>query len=235
MAPSNAALLTRQSAAWAHKKRARQAQVKEVVFDEEARRDYLTGFRKRNLEKKKIAKAKAIEREKTEHLEQRRQMRKELKERARTNFEEVEKAYGGAALAIADSSAKTTTNEHEDEYSDDEQLATVAVIEDFDPLADMHGPMDESEEDKGQIASDSVLKGKDKATSTRNGASSAGIRTSTRKNSATKSKPPVRKIRYETKAAARAAHVKAIKQRSGQKERRVTGDKMKRRNKSGKR
>ncbi|ELU38912.1 Nop25 domain-containing protein [Rhizoctonia solani AG-1 IA] len=74
MAPSNAALLTRQSVAWAHKKRARQGQVKEIVFDEEARREYLTGFRKRNAERKKAAKAKATEREKQEHLEERRQV-----------------------------------------------------------------------------------------------------------------------------------------------------------------
>ncbi|KAG9074468.1 hypothetical protein FS749_013974, partial [Ceratobasidium sp. UAMH 11750] len=126
MAPSNAALLTRQSKAWAHKKRARQAQVKEIVFDEEARRDYLTGFQKRNAEKKKAAKAKAAQREKAEHLEERRQMRKDLKERARTNFEAVEKAYGGEALSILDNSLPAPTNEHEDEYSDDEQLATVA-------------------------------------------------------------------------------------------------------------
>ncbi|KAG9082042.1 hypothetical protein FRC06_005272 [Ceratobasidium sp. 370] len=121
MAPSNAALLTRQSKAWAHKKRARQAQVKEIVFDEEARRqvyrilgDYLTGFQKRNAEKKKAAKAKAVEREKAEHLEERRQMRKDLKERARTNFEAVEKAYGGAALSVLENSLPTLANEHED-------------------------------------------------------------------------------------------------------------------------
>lgn len=136
---------------------------------------------------------------------------------------------------LVDSSEKTATNEHEDEYSDDEQLATVAVIEDFDPLADMHGPQAELEEDKGQTSSDAGLKGKEKATSTRNKTGSAGIGTSTRKNGATKSKAPVRKIRYETKAAVRAAHVKAVKQRRGQKERRVTGDRMKRKNKSGKR
>lgn len=125
--------------------------------------------------------------------------------------------------------------EHEDEYSDDEQLATVAVIEDFDPLADMHRPMGGSEEDEEQARSDGSFKGKSEASSTGKKTSRTGISASTRKNSATKSKAPVRKIRYETKAAARAAHVKAVKQRRGQKERRVTSDRMKRKNKSGKR
>lgn len=134
---------------------------------------------------------------------------------------------------LVDPSTQIAANEHEDAYSDDEQLATVAVIEDFDPTAEMHGPMNESEEDGEKIEPRAGSKGKEKATSTRNKTGSTS--TSARKSGATKSKTPVRKIRYETKAAARAAHVKAVKQRRGQKERRVTGDKMKRKNKSGKR
>ncbi|QRW11456.1 nucleolar protein 12, 25 kDa protein [Ceratobasidium sp. AG-Ba] len=222
MAPSNAAILTRQSKAWAHKKRARQGQLKEVVFDEEARRDYLTGFQKRNAEKKKAAKAKAVEREKAEHLEERRQMRKEMKERARTNFEAVEKAYGGAALEmLEEGSAKPGENEHEEEFSDDEQLATVAVIEDFDPTADMHGPSRENndaEEVDGEAPPSKQLKGKSKDWSTP-------------VKRPSKPKPTTRKVRYETKAAARAAHAKALAQRRGKKTERIS----KKRSKSGKR
>ncbi|KAG8740576.1 hypothetical protein FRC10_004153 [Ceratobasidium sp. 414] len=189
MAPSNAALLTRQSKAWAHKKRARQGQVKEVVFDEEARRDYLTGFQKRNAEKKKVAKAKAVEREKAEHLEERRQMRKDLKERARTNFEAVEKAYGGAALSILDKPLTAPANEHEDEYSDDEQLATVAVIEDFDPTADMHGPREQNgDESKGERTTPTEAKGKSKAGRT---LSKTSVKLAQRKDT----RSPARKIR----------------------------------------
>ncbi|KAG8701079.1 hypothetical protein FRC09_005571 [Ceratobasidium sp. 395] len=233
MAPSNAALLTRQSKAWAHKKRARQGQLKEIVFDEEARRDYLTGFQKRNADKKKAAKAKAAEREKAEHLEERRQMRKDMKERARINFEAVEKAYGGAALEILEDTALPPTNEHEEEYSDEEQLATVAVVEDFDPTADMHGPRDERDEGEGG-EDDMDVKGKLKAANPTN-------KTGTRRplKNATKLKPksPARKpkIRYETKAAARAAHAKALAQRRGKKSERISSSKSGRKSKSSKR
>ncbi|CUA76225.1 hypothetical protein RSOLAG22IIIB_06153 [Rhizoctonia solani] len=212
MPPSNRAILTRQSVAWAHKKQARQGQVKEIVFDEEARRDYLTGFRKRNAERKKAAKAKAVAKEKQEHLEERRQMRKELKERAQTNFEAVEKAYGGAALDFAGITSTPKLEEHEEEYSDEEQLATVAVIEDFDPTADMLGPSPvRPEEDDGLEEM-------------------RPVRTSKSTKAPTlekKSKPKPSKFRYETKAAARAAHVKALSQRRKAKDKRITERKSK--------
>ncbi|CAE6462192.1 unnamed protein product [Rhizoctonia solani] len=210
MAPSNASLLTRQSTAWAHKKRARQGQVKEIVFDEEARREYLTGFRKRNMERKKAAKAKATEREKQEHLEERRQMRKEMKERAQTNFEAVEKAYGGAALELAGLSS-AQPEEHEEEYSDEEQLATVAVVEDFDPTADMLGPRQNQSEARDQQELEEGRPTKKPKTTTR--------KPDSEKKSKPKPKPS--KIRYETKAAARAAHVKALSQRRKAKDKRV--------------
>ncbi|KAF8668548.1 Nucleolar protein 12 (25kDa) [Rhizoctonia solani] len=216
MAPSNAALLTRQSVAWAHKKRARQGQVKEIVFDEEARREYLTGFRKRNAERKKAAKAKATEREKQEHLEERRQMRKELKERAQTNFEAVEKAYGGAALEFVGISS-VQPEEHEEEYSDEEQLATVAVIEDFDPTTDMLGP----QKTRPEAEDGEQLEGQRQTKRLKP--------TAQKPNSEKKSnpKPKPSKIRYETKAAARAAHVKALAQRRKAKDKRVTERKSK--------
>ncbi|CAE6498328.1 unnamed protein product [Rhizoctonia solani] len=207
MPPSNAALLTRQSVAWAHKKRARQGQVKEIVFDEEARRDYLTGFRKRNTERKKAAKAKAVAKEKQEHLEERRQMRKELKERAQTNFEAVEKAYGGAALDFVGIAPASKSDEHEEEYSDEEQLATVAVIEDFDPATDMLGPQP-------------ILPGEERLEKERPVKKSKPKRVSDSEKKP-KPKPKPVKIRYETKAAARAAHVKSLVQRRKAKDKRV--------------
>ncbi|KAH7332641.1 nucleolar protein 12-domain-containing protein [Rhizoctonia solani] len=213
MAPSNATLLTRQSVAWAHKKRARQGQVKEIVFDEEARREYLTGFRKRNAERKKAAKAKAVAKEKQEHLEERRQMRKELKERAQTNFEAVEKAYGGAALEFAGISSTSQPDEREEEYSDEEQLATVAVIEDFDPVADILGPQPARPKEDNRLEEERPSK-KPKPFSK---ASTTGK----------KSKPKSTKIRYETKAAARAAHVKSLTQRRNAKDKRVAERKSK--------
>lgn len=93
MSRSNLAVLTKSHNIIASKKRARKDQLKEVVFDEGARRclfplkllvscpkthiscrEYLTGFHKRNVEKREAKKQKAIERDKQERLESRREV-----------------------------------------------------------------------------------------------------------------------------------------------------------------
>lgn len=102
--------------------------LQEIVFDEHARRsldffhpslshliilyrDFLTGFHKRKLAKTQAARQKAIDREKQERLELRRQVclipclstqyfiislqnRRMLRQRAKENAAQVEKAYG---------------------------------------------------------------------------------------------------------------------------------------------
>jgi len=125
--------------------------VKEVIFDEGARREFLTGFHKRNVLKKEVAKKKAMDREKRERLETRREQRKMLAEQAVQNAREVEKAYGAQISDGDDVDWDRITNspsggkgkhraaEHENEYEDEEQLATVTVVEDFDPEALLHG------------------------------------------------------------------------------------------------
>ena len=72
---SNLALLTQAHTAIAAKRRARKTQIAEIVFDDDARRDFLTGFHKRKLAKAEAARSKAKEREKQEHLEIRREVR----------------------------------------------------------------------------------------------------------------------------------------------------------------
>ncbi|XP_072028794.1 uncharacterized protein [Amphiura filiformis] len=52
-----------------------------LVFDEESRRDFLTGFRKRKLERKKIAREKLEEREKEEKRLKRQERKKILDEK----------------------------------------------------------------------------------------------------------------------------------------------------------
>ncbi|CAL1707443.1 unnamed protein product [Somion occarium] len=146
---SNLSVLTKSHKIIASKKRARREQIKEVVFDDDARREFLTGFHKRKVEKKENAKKKAQEREKQERLEARREKRKMLAEQAVQNAQEVEKAYGaiidgeddsGTALPATRSKGKQKA-EIEDEYEDEEQLATVTVVEDFDPEALLHAPV----------------------------------------------------------------------------------------------
>ena len=90
MPQSNLQILTQAHTAVAAKRRARRDQPNEVVFDEEARRsakytffaqahlilfrDFLTGFHKRKLAKTQAARQKAIQREKQERLETRREV-----------------------------------------------------------------------------------------------------------------------------------------------------------------
>ena len=91
MFPSNVHILTRSHNAIARKKHARRNEVKEVIFDDDARRyvsslhlssrsqiwrrEFLTGFHKRKKAKADAARKKAIERERQERLEARREVR----------------------------------------------------------------------------------------------------------------------------------------------------------------
>lgn len=90
---SNVTVLTQQRAAWAVKKKKKQDQKAEILFDDDARRfvfslslcvslsptpeprEYLTGFRKRNIIKKEARVTKAKERERLERLELRQEVR----------------------------------------------------------------------------------------------------------------------------------------------------------------
>ncbi|OAX42289.1 hypothetical protein K503DRAFT_683722 [Rhizopogon vinicolor AM-OR11-026] len=147
---SNLVILTQSHRAVAAKKRDKRNQIKEIVFDEDARREFLTGFHKRKVAKKEEAKKKAKLREKLERLETRREHRRALAERAAQNAAEVEKAYGAiidhGCLADDDEdeglgfSGDDMNQEVKGEYEGDEQLATVTVVEDFDPAALLHGP-----------------------------------------------------------------------------------------------
>jgi ribosomal RNA-processing protein 17 len=123
-------------------------------------------------------------------------------------------------------SSKAPTDEHEEEYSDEEQLATVAVIEDFDPVADMHGVQVGRYHVGGEDEGDEVVRplSKDKGRTT--------ITKKIKPRTTQKHKTPARKIRYESKAAARAAHSKALAQRRKGKEKRVDGVRSKRKSNS---
>ncbi|TCD71652.1 hypothetical protein EIP91_007399 [Steccherinum ochraceum] len=151
---SNLAVLTHSQKIVASKKKARRDQVKEVVFDDGARHEFLTGFHKRKVQKKEAAKKKAEEREKQERLDAMQDERSTgqmLAERATENAKQVEKAYREAIAGEASDDDEETvfspTSKGKDEpmvadeeYEDEEQLATVTVVEDFDPDTIIHGP-----------------------------------------------------------------------------------------------
>ncbi|KAI0305546.1 hypothetical protein B0F90DRAFT_1698947, partial [Multifurca ochricompacta] len=119
------------------KKRQKSKQVEAVVFDEIARSEFLTGFHKRKLAKKEESKKKALAREKQERLEARREQRRMLADQAAQNAAKVEEAFGGFVQSFG--------LEQEAEYSDEEQLATVTIVEDFDPSTLIHGTSERKE------------------------------------------------------------------------------------------
>jgi len=144
--------LTKSHKILAAKRRAKREQIKEVVFDDEARREFLTGFHKRKVQKKEAAKKKAQDREKQERLDARREKRQLLAERAAQNAAETEKAYGALVeesdgdtewsgiVAAGPSPHKGKGKAKEEEYEYEEQVATVTVVEEFDPDVIIHGP-----------------------------------------------------------------------------------------------
>lgn len=147
MPRNNLDTLTQSHNAIAAKKKAKREQIKEILFDDEARREFLTGFHKRKLAKAEAARSKAKEREKQERLEARREQRRMLREQAAENSAQVEKAYGAIFAGQSDDEEEwigvqgsSSTKEQEREYEDEEVLATVTVVEDFDLDTLIHGP-----------------------------------------------------------------------------------------------
>ncbi|KAJ7594422.1 nucleolar protein 12-domain-containing protein [Mycena floridula] len=188
----NNAFLTNSHAAIAAKKKAKRTQIKEILFDDEARREFLTGFHKRKLAKADAARKKAAAREKEDHLEARREQRRMLRERAAENAAQVERAYG----AISDEeewdgiSDKGKQKEQEHDYEDEQVVATVAVVEDFDPDSIIYG-----ESEPNPSATSSVPR-----------PPSQSSKPPVSKNRP--SKPKSKKVRYQTKDARRADRVK---------------------------
>ncbi|KAJ3569850.1 hypothetical protein NP233_g4774 [Leucocoprinus birnbaumii] len=148
----NLASLTRSHTLIAAKKRAKRQQIPQVIFDEDARREFLTGFHKRKLAKADAARKKAQEREKQDRLESRREQRRALREQAAENARKVESAYADIYGQGADddddveewSGINDKGKQRDEEYEDDHVLATVTVVEDFDPDAIRHGPLKSS-------------------------------------------------------------------------------------------
>ncbi|RIB01060.1 nucleolar protein 12-domain-containing protein [Gigaspora rosea] len=80
----NLTLLTEGSKIYSEKRKRKNNQIPEIVFDENARREYLTGFHKRKLERQAKAKKIALERVKKEKAE----IKKAAKEAQKRQIEE---------------------------------------------------------------------------------------------------------------------------------------------------
>ncbi|KAL1745683.1 nucleolar protein 12-domain-containing protein [Schizophyllum fasciatum] len=197
---SNLDHLTRAHQAVAAKRRAKKNQVKEIVFDDAARRDFLTGFHKRKVARTDAARKKAMEREKQQRLETRREQRQILREQAAENAANVEAAYGALIngedsdeLPALGPSGRAKGKQRE-EFEDEETLATVTVVEDFDPDTLIHGAPDETRERPSPGPS-----------STSN--APAKVKPPAKKITLKKASKP-KKIKYETNAARKAQTAK---------------------------
>ncbi|KAG5648532.1 hypothetical protein DXG03_003143 [Asterophora parasitica] len=191
----NLAILTQSHKAIAAKKKAKRDQVKEVLFDDDARREFLTGFHKRKLAKADAARKKAVEREKQERLESRREQRRMLRERAVENAEQVESAYHALIGVPNDDaedewsgiSSEAKGKQKEEEFEDEEITATVTVVEDFDPDTFIHGP---------RITNDSRIKHQPPPADPGLPPQSSST---ARDKPAPKKKTATKKVRYQTK------------------------------------
>ncbi|KAG2345680.1 hypothetical protein BDR05DRAFT_930354 [Suillus weaverae] len=212
---SNIAILTQSHRVVAAKKRDKRNQIKEIVFDDDARREFLTGFHKRKVAKKEDAIKKAKLREKQERLDTRREHRRALAERAAQNAAEVEKAYG-AIIDDSDEGLGSSENDRErevnGEYEGEEQLATVTVVEDFDPAAFLHGPpmTGSAPTDRSDAPSPTSLKPKGKERAQKD---PLKPKRKAKKNEKTKS------VKYQTKAARLAERSKQQARRTEKAER----------------
>lgn len=116
----------------------------EIKFDEDARRDFLTGFRKRKQARIEKGRDKAKQREKDERKLMRTQAREERKKQAAENVKAERIAYG--AVASDDEEGEGDEEEEEDEEEqrqsayNSELHHTTVTIEEFDPNADLDAP-----------------------------------------------------------------------------------------------
>jgi ribosomal RNA-processing protein 17 len=201
---SNIKSLTQSHKVIRAKKKQKREQIPAIAFDEDARREFLTGFHKRKLAKKEEGKKKALAREKQEHLEARREKRRILAEQAVQNAAKVEEAYGGFVQDVGSddeewngiASNDAAGLEQEREYSDEEQLATVTIVEDFDPSTLIHGPAPpEPQAEPPSLPPPPPRRGGERVRDVEG--------RSKRKNATT-----TKKVRYETKAARRETQAK---------------------------
>ncbi|GAQ83007.1 hypothetical protein KFL_001320150 [Klebsormidium nitens] len=136
-------------------KRARKAKGVVAVFDENARREFVTGFRKRKQQRRKQAEKENIEKERKKRI----QIRKERRLAEQANIAEAGK---GAQLMSADDVAGKESDAGEPPEEDDakERLEDVVVYDDAAAVTTViiKGLGDEdSDEERGNSGDDELL------------------------------------------------------------------------------
>lgn len=108
-------------------------QIEEIVFDPLSRRDFVTGFHKRKVQRKKKAQEVAKERERLERIEQRKKIRQNradaLNQRAGAN--NLEQTFDSDAGWQDATDEKQNNLAQEDIYSDVNTKVTITAAEDL--------------------------------------------------------------------------------------------------------
>ena len=91
---SNVSLLTEGAGYIKRAKKGKQDEVEKIVFDDDKRKEFLTGFRKRKQAKIEERRQRAKKRDHDEHLAERNEARRDLKRRAEENVRQVRMAMG---------------------------------------------------------------------------------------------------------------------------------------------
>ncbi|CAM0141524.1 ergosterol biosynthesis protein [Umbelopsis sp. WA50703] len=201
---NNTKLLSAGSKIYARKRKLKKETIERIDFDFDARKEFLTGFHKRKLERKKKAREVAIERERVDRLQARAEAREERKRLADSNMaqmaailrqqngedEEDDDNVTFDSDEELDTPIATKTEPTVKEFSTPTSLTTVTVIEDLElddtyqssagnkRKAEEHEPdQEENEDDNKKIPNKTAKKSVDK-----------------------KPKEKKKKFRYETKA-----------------------------------
>ncbi|KAI8053657.1 nucleolar protein 12 [Gilbertella persicaria] len=135
----NTDILSAGSKVYAKKRKAKQETVEYVEFDPEKRSEFLTGFHKRKLERKKKTREKYAQLEREEKLRNRKEAREQRQRLADKNVQEM------AAMLRGNIEEPDTFQSDEEEQVEEEKkgpvvqefknkstLTTVTVIEDLD-------------------------------------------------------------------------------------------------------
>lgn len=117
----------------------------ELLFDDKARAEYLTGFRKRKQERKQAGREYLAKKAKEEQLVARKELREARRQKAAENVREQRKAFGLEAEGESDLDAAANSDDeaHDDdsdvvpqiqeESYDSDEHHTHVVVESFDP------------------------------------------------------------------------------------------------------
>jgi ribosomal RNA-processing protein 17 len=90
----NTSLLSRGSKVYAAKRAAKKALIPEISFDEDARRDYLTGFHTRKVARKVASVKAAKEKERLQRIEDRKERREAAAEALSDKMAEYKRLMG---------------------------------------------------------------------------------------------------------------------------------------------